>query len=157
MVIKHTRDAHQLVKEGLPKQRLSELPEVSAQHGGHGVDVVPVDQGREGVTTLFKFLLVLVNVSLEIVVLPFIYCWHICLTHVSPSDPEDALVPHAVGVDVLDTALYHQRNLFSCRLKILVKRASEHCGQPSRLGLHLLPEKRNSMFAGITLFVMVTW
>ena len=157
MVIKHTRDAHQLVKEGLPKQRLSELPEVSAQHGGHGVDVVPVDQGREGVTTLFKFLLVLVDVSLEIVVLPFFSCWHICLTHVSPSDPEDALVPHAVGVDVLDAALYHQRNFFSCRLKILVKRTSEHCGQPSRLGLHLLPEKRNSMFAGITLFVMVTW
>ena len=74
----------------------------------------------------------------------------------SPSDPEDALVPHAVGVDVLDAALYHQRNFLSCRLKILVKRTSEHCGQPSRLGLHLLPATRNSIFASITLFEMVT-
>ena len=67
----------------------------------------------------------------------------------SPSDPEDALVPHAVGVDVLDAALYHQRNLLSCRLKILVKRASKYCGQPSCLGLHLLPETRNSSFIHI--------
>ena len=57
----------------------------------------------------------------------------------SSADSEDALVPHAVGVDVLDAALYHQRNLLSSRLKILVKRSSEHCRQSSRLGLHLLP------------------
>ena len=64
-VIKHTRYAHELVKEGLPKQRLSEFPEVSAQHGAHRVDVVPVDQGGEGVTALLKLLLVLVDVGLE--------------------------------------------------------------------------------------------
>ena len=60
-------------------------------------------------------------------------------TYMSPPDSEDSLVLHAVGVDVLDAALYHQRNLLSSRLKILVKRASEHFGQSSRLGLHLLP------------------
>lgn len=57
----------------------------------------------------------------------------------SPPDSEDALVLHAVGVDVLDAALYHQRNFLASRLEILVKRASEHFGQSSRLGLHLLP------------------
>ena len=57
----------------------------------------------------------------------------------SPPDSEDALVLHAVGVDVLDAALYHQRNFLASRLEILVKRASEHFSKPSRLGLHLLP------------------
>ena len=60
-----SRYAHELVKECLPKQWLPEFPEVSAQHGAHGVNVVPVDQGGEGVTTLLKLLLVLVDVSLE--------------------------------------------------------------------------------------------
>ena len=64
-VIKHTRYAHELVKEGLHKQRVSKFPEVSAQHGAHRVDVVPVDQGGEGVTALLKLLLVLVDISLE--------------------------------------------------------------------------------------------
>ena len=59
----------------------------------------------------------------------------------SSADPEDALVPHAVGVDVLDAALYHQRNLLTRRLKILVQRASKHFGHPGSLGLHLLPLK----------------
>lgn len=65
MALKHTRYAHELVKEGLPEQRVSKLPEVSAQHRAHGVDVVPVDQGGEGVTALLKLLLILVDVSLE--------------------------------------------------------------------------------------------
>ena len=65
IVIKHTRYTHELVKECLPKQRLSEFPEVSGQHRAHGVDVVPVDQGGEGVTALLKLLLVLIDVSLE--------------------------------------------------------------------------------------------
>ena len=59
----------------------------------------------------------------------------------SPAYPKDALMPHAVGVDVLDAALNHQRNLLTRRLEILVQRASEHCGQPSSLGLHLLSLK----------------
>ena len=63
-----SRYAHELVKECLPKQRLSEFPEVSAQYRAHRVDVVPVDQGGEGVTALLKLLLVLVDVSLEIMI-----------------------------------------------------------------------------------------
>merc|ERR1719221_2112409 len=113
-------DTHQLVKESFPKEGLAEFSEVSAQHRANRVDVVPVDQGGEGVATLLELLLVLVDVSM-------------CST-----DPEDTLVLHAKVVDILDAALNDQRNLLPGVLEVLVQGAPEDSGEPRCLGLHLL-------------------
>ena len=46
-------------------------------------------------------------------------------TYVSSTNPEYPLVPHAEGVDVLDTTLQHQWDYLSSGLVILVQSSSE--------------------------------
>ena len=62
------------------------------------------------------------------------------MTHMSSTHSEDTLVLHPELVDVLDTALYHRRDLLTRRLVIFVQSSSEQPGRSDclspRLSLH---------------------